>query len=413
MRAQLTYPARASFHLIEHWPLDASDITIRFEVADAAITAIVCIWPLSLADRPPRIQPLAEGQSGIGKVDFYLARRSDVEHLVRTIQGLLALHGTIDVDYERPTLTWLADNPDEEMGIKLTLSAKPPAVDLYKPETLDFGVIARAVLGAPSLAAREIALSFLRRSRRDLKERRYIESIYNSFFFLETQFAPGFSDPKKVARRFKDNTTIRDALAAIRRDPVDPPRGFTTTEELAIWDDRVNALKRTDGEILDELVALRGRLHHHAPKGPEPWHPDKSVGYRVPAHTLHDIAFACAHLLVGPTLTDDVLDASLMRSAERAGAVTEFHFAAEGMFPARGAAQLTIGIVMAGTAIDRAMVASADRAFRRALDEQEPDARLDGYTITHRASDRLYGRYERFDFGAATTRSPETPTNIG
>ena len=413
MRAQLTYPVRASFHLVEHWPLDADDIAIRFEVADSAVTAIVCTWSLTSVDRPPRIEPLAKGQQGFGKVDFHLARRSDVEHLVRTIQGLLTLHGTIEVDFERPTLTWLADNPDEEMGIQLTLSAKPSPVDLYKPETLHFGVIARAVMGAPTLAGREVALSFLRRGRRDLKERRYIESIYNSFFFLETQFAPGFSDPKKVARRFKDSATIRTSLAAIRRDPVDPPRGRTTVEELAVWDERVAALDRTDEEIIDALVRLRGRLHHHAAGGPEPWHPDKSTSYRVPAHTLHDIAFACAHLLVGPVLEDDALDAGLMRSAERAGAVTQFHFAAEGLFPTRGVARLTLGIVVAGTAIDRAMVANADRAFRSALDEQEPEARLDGYTISHRPSGRLYGRYERFGFGAATTRSPETPTSIG
>lgn len=413
MRAQLTYPTKASFHLVEHWPLDTDNIEIRFEVTNSAITAIVCTWPLTSADRPPQIQPLAEGLQGMGKVDFHLARRSGVEHLVRTIQGLLALHGTIDVDFQRPTLTWLADNPDEEMGIRLTLSAKPSAVDLYKPETLDFGLVARVVAGAPTLGAHEVALSFLRRGRRDLREGRYIESIYNSFFFLETQFAPGFSDPKKVARRFKDNTLIRASLATIRRDPVDPPRGRTTTEELALWDERVAALDRTDEEIIDELVSLRGKLHHHAAKGPQPWHPDKSAGYRVPAHTLHDIAFGCAHLLVGSVLADQALDASLMHSAERAGAVTKFLFTAEGLFPTQDVTQLILGFVMAGTAIDRPMVASADRAFRRALYEQEPTARLDGYTITHQPSGRLYGRYERFNFGMVTTGSPETPTSIG
>jgi hypothetical protein len=246
MRAQLTYPIKASFHLAEHWPLALTDAEVRFNVTDGEIDAIICIWPLGAEDRPPTIGPLEDGQRSVGKLDFHLVRREKIEHFVRTVQGLLSLYGTIDVDFERPKLEWLSDTPEEEENIAITVSGKPPEVDVYKPEKLSFDLVGRAVLGAEAASNLEVALSFLRRARRDLKERRFIESIYSSFFFLETLFAAGYSDPKKVEKSLLASEVVRDALAAIRSFPIDPPRGFTTEAELAVWDERVNELKRTD-----------------------------------------------------------------------------------------------------------------------------------------------------------------------
>lgn len=404
MRAKLTYPAKASFHLAEHWPLRSDDLEIQFDVEDSRIKAIVCIWPLGADDQPPTMRPLEEGQRGWGKIDFHLARRSEIEHRVRTIRGMLALHGTMDVDFERSTLEWLADSPEEERGIEIILSGKPPEVDIFKPEKLDFGLVAKAVLGAPHLSKLEVALSFLRRGRRDLKERRYIEAIYNCFFVLETQFAAGLSNPREVAKRLKASPIVTAALQAIRAYPIDPPRGWTIEADLAVWDERVQFLSRSNDEIIDELVKLRGTLHHHAARGPHTWHPDKGTAYRVPAHCLHDIALACAHLIIAGEALD--LDAEFLGAAEAAGAVTVLKFEAKGLFLSRGAMRLSLDIRTAGTVIDRGMIVSADKAFRRAIQTQVKDARLDEYTITHVESGRLYGRYQRSSFTDAATRAP-------
>lgn len=404
MRVKITYPAKASFHLAEHWPLRSGDIEIQFDVENSGIKAIICIWSLGPDDRSPTIRPLEEGQRGLGKVDFHLARRSEIEHRVRTIQGALSLHGTIDVDFERPTLEWLADNPEEERGIEIVLSGKPPEVDVFKPEKLDFGLVAKAVLSAPHLLKLEVALSFLRRGRRDLKERRYIEAIYNCFFVLETQFAAGLSNPREVAKRLKASPIVTAALEAIRAYPIDPPRGWMTEADLTVWDERVQFLSRSKDEIIDELVKLRGSLHHHAPQGPHTWHPDKGSSYRVPAHCLHDIALACAHLIIAGEALD--LDAEFLGTAEAAGAVTVLRFEAKGLFLSRGAMRLSLNIRTAGTVIDRGSIASADKAFRRAIQTQVKDARLDEYTITHVESGRLYGRYLRSSFTVAATRAP-------
>ncbi len=404
MRAKLTYPVKASFHLAEHWPLRSDDLEIQFDVEDSRIIAIACIWPLGADDQPPTMRPLEEGRQGWGKIDFHLARRTEIEHRVRTIQGMLALHGTIDVDFERSTLEWLADSPEEKHGIEIILSGKPPEMDIFKPEKLDFGLVAKAVLGAPHLSTLEVALSFLRRGRRDLNERRYIEAIYNCFFVLETQFVAGLSNPREVAKRLKANPILTAALDAIRSYPIDPPRGWTTEAELAVWDERVQFLSRSDDDIIDELVRLRGTLHHHAARGPHTWHPDKGTAYRVPAHCLHDIALACAHLIIDGAALD--LDAEFLGAAEAAGAMTVLRFEAKALFLSRGAMRLSLDIRTAGTVIDRGMVVSADRAFRRAIQERVKDARLDEYTITHVESGRLYGRYQRSTFAEATIRAP-------
>lgn len=413
MRAQLTYPVKAGFHLADHWPLALRDIEVHFDVADGRIDAIRCIWPLGPDDRPPTIAPLEEGQRGIGNVDFLLVRREEIEHAVRTVQGLLSLYGTIDVDFERPTLEWLPDTPEEEMSIAITLSGKPPEIDIYKLETLSFDLVGRAVIGADAASKLEVALSFMRRARRDLKERRYIESIYNSFFFLEALFAAGYSDPKKVERNLLASQVVRDALASIRSIPVDPPRGFTTEAEFAVWERRVKQLARSDEDIIGELVRLRGSLHHNAPKGPAAWHPDKSVDFRVSAHTLHDIALAAAHILTEEALETEAFRSGLMTSAKAAGAITTLRFEARGLFLSKNAMRLSLDIDTAGTVIDRGMVASADREFRRVISAQVPDARIDEYTVRHVASDREYGRYERQSFAEAATRMRKSPSGSG
>ena len=212
------------------------------------------------------------------------------------------------------------------------------------------------------------------------------------------------SNPREVAKRLKANPIVTAALDAIRSYPIDPPRGWTTEAELAVWDKRVQFISRSDDDIIDELVRLRGTLHHHAARGPHTWHPDKGTVYRVSAHCLHDIALACAHLIIDRAALD--LDAEFFGAAEAAGAVTVLRFEARGLFLSRGAMRLSLDIRTAGTVIDRGMVISADRAFRRAIQAQVKDARLDEYTITHVESGRLYGRYQRSNFAEAVIHAP-------
>lgn len=403
MRAKLTYPVKATFYLEEHWPLQADGIELSFRVEDGLVTGIVCMWSLGDEDRPPKLLPLKEGQTGFGGVDFYLGRRSEIEHLVRTIQGLLTLNGVIDVDFERPTLEWLADTPDEELGIELILSSNPPETNAFKPERLDFGVIARAVASAGRVAHLEVALSFLRRGRRDLKERRYIDAFYNCFFFLETQFAAGLSSRNKVAAKLKTTDIIMRAIDAIRHDPVDPPVGFATNDQLSLWGERLAFLARTNEAIIDELVRLRGLLHHHSLRRQENWHPDKGSEFRAASYTLHDIAFAVAHLVARPLQEGTELDTACLQFAEAAGAVTTLRFEATGIFPSRRSTRVGWDIQSAGTFVSREMVESADRHFRRILAERVPDGWVNEYTITHPVDGRVYGRYERMAW-------PPTPT---
>jgi hypothetical protein len=212
------------------------------------------------------------------------------------------------------------------------------------------------------------------------------------------------SDPREVKKRLKASPIVTAALEAIRAYPIDPPRGWTTEADLAVWDERVQFLSRSNDEIIDELVKLRGTLHHHAARGPHTWHPDKGTAYRVPAHCLHDIALACAHLIIAEEPLD--LDAEFLGTAEAAGAVTVLRFKAKGLFLSRGAMRLSLDIRTTGTVIDRGMIVSADKAFRRAIQTQVKDAQLDEYTITHVESGRLYGRYQRSSFTEAATRSP-------
>lgn len=395
MRAKLTFPVQASFHLEEHWPIRQGDDVVTFEVEEGRLTGVAFVWRLGAGDRPPTLLPLKKGQTGFGGVDFHLTRLSEIEHRVRTLQGLLSLYGMIEVDFERPKLEWIADSPEEELRIEIILSGNPPETEVFKPEIFDFGLVAHAAASVSQVGDMEVALSFLRRGRRDLKEHRYIEAFYNNFFFLETQFAGGLSNQKKIAKKLKNTPVIIQAIELIRKDPVDPPLGFVTEEILQLWDERAMFISRANDVIIDDLVRLRGELHHHSMRRQGAWHPDKGAKFRAPSHVLHDIVYAVAHMVTAPLFDSQENDATVLRSAEEAGAITVLRFEAEGEFPSRNSTRATLDVRTAGTVIDRDMVESADRHFRHLILEHHPISIINRYTITHPHDERVYGRYER------------------
>jgi hypothetical protein len=395
MRASLTYPIKSSFHLDEHWPILLSDMVITLTVEDGAIRSVNCEWALTADDSPPRLRPLQPGQTGFGGVDFHLHRRPEIETVLRTVQGLLSVDGLLIIDFEHPTLTWIADSEEEDMGIDLVLRASPPAPDPFAPTIVDFDMVARSFAAAPSAASHEIPLSFLRRGRRAFREQRYIEAFYDNFFFLETLFAAGYSKPKEVASRLLAAPLVVRGLALIRRDPPDPPVGFQTELTIGFWEQRTVFLDRDDAEILQELVALRGNLHHHAYRHPATWHPDKTHPFRVASHVLHDLAIAVADgLFADKVLSDDHWE-MLLRSAEAAGAIVTLRVDAKGIFKKANAMTASLKVRLPGRTVTRRLVESADRAFRAWVVDQGQDATVFEYAITNERDGRVYGRYKR------------------
>lgn len=401
MRASLCYPVEASFSLSEHWPIEVDGVTFSLAVDDGRLVSIRAEWRLVDGDKPPALEALAPGQTGMGRIHFELASRDHVDGLLRTIQGLLCLHGTIEIDFERPVLRWIAETEDEKLGIDIVLRSDPPKPDPFKLERLEFGAIARTIAAAPGAASLEVALSFMRRSSRDLKERRYIESFYNSFFFIETQFAAGVSSPANVKRRLKAEPRLADALALARAHPLDIPSGYTTEAELAIWDERVKFISRSNEAIIDELVDLRGRLHHHSLRSPHAWHPDRPMIFRVPAFALRDIVFALADGIFSDLVLSADHDELLADAAERAGAITVFRVDVEGIFPTKAATRLSFELRAPGIIVTRGMVEAVDLSLRERIDQAIKGPMIvNFYTITDAKDGRLYGRYER------TTQTP-------
>lgn len=398
----------ANFHLDESWPHIVDEIEITPIVEAGMLVSIAFAWVLLADDQAPSLRPLREGQTGFREVDYKLNRLNEVEHLARTMRGLLSLDGIVEFKFELKKLEWIADSPEEELGIKIIIEGQSSEPDPFKPERLPFTQFARAVTSAPSSQHLEVALSFLRRGRRDIKEGRFIEAIYNNFFFLETLFAPGFSNPKKVKAKFLESQDVVNAIELNRHQPIERPSGFLCPSELKIWQDRFAYFKKSDEDIISNLVKLRGDLHHHAPGSPNTWHPDMGHSHQVESLVLHDIAVATARFVTKPIMSQPALAESEYLSAEMAGAIISLNFMVHDCNAPEDAEPKVVTLQGAGQIIDRTFVENAHLKFRTWIAENSAHMQVRKYTINHPERDREYGPYgfyERLSFPNDIIRS--------
>jgi hypothetical protein len=108
-------------------------------------------------------------------------------------------------------------------------------------------------------------------------------------FMLETLFAQGKSKSDAVKEEFKKSDALRGAIERVLSKP---------DEWLSIEPDPSGAVERFAkrycskdvDSIIDELVELRGFLHHHSKKRQDAWHPDDHRRFACEAILLARVA---------------------------------------------------------------------------------------------------------------------------
>jgi hypothetical protein len=386
MRIRFEYPVKTALRLKELWPISVADVKLEWRMQAEEPVALIASCAMSEQDRLPTVTPINTGRVAAHIDVGHISRHDEVERIVRTVQGLVTLFATIDINFEECKTRWEPENEEEKKQLQLSeFRTGMERHDLWRPRPLSYEFIARAMMSANALSDQEVTLAFLRRGRRDFHAGDYILAFYNFFFFLETQFAPGYSDPKKVGKALLKAEPIRQALARIRTDEEFP-------------DKAAKLLKLEDKELIKHLVKIRGDLHHHAHRRPGSWHPDKSRAVEAEAEILHTLVHAIAFQRCNETMFADDMGAKVRGSAEADGAISRVKVIGFGVKNDGTKVALKPTLVsMPGRVIDRAKVQWVQQQIRAANRYNTKDLELVEYTIRSEDERQIFARWRRMD----------------
>jgi hypothetical protein len=312
MFVKYTYPVTGDISLPEHWPIVWDRYRVTWDVKDGKAEGITLTVQTDDLSGVPKIT--MNPKPGIS-ADIHLGHQpyhDEVESILRTAAGLLGFFARADIDFDRPTVSWEAENEKERELLQLhrwsTERGEPPIT-----HAISYDLVARCFLAAIPASEREIPLRFLAKGRREMQAGHFIDAYYNLFFFFETQFAAGYSSPRKVAAKFKQTPEIMELLARAR--------AMLQEQDAGRLHGIKSLLAKSDAELIDHLVDLRGMLHHHAmPRRKGRWHPEKHDAYEAEATVLFKLASIVAQHQNIPVLFSDSVTKAMYEGAKREGA---------------------------------------------------------------------------------------------
>lgn len=390
MLFKYTFPVTTSLVLTEHWPILVEGLRFEWHAENGLVTAVSVIVPMATTDRLPSVAP-SEEKGVAWEINMGDSPHIDrVENALRTVQGLLHLFSSIEIHFDQYEAGWVPESKNEGDHLKLlSYSRKAFTTNPDEPRRLSYDLVARIVASTNSAASFEIPLNFLRRGNRDIHAGRYIEAFYNLFFFLETLYAPGFSDPKKVKQKLCAAPEVTQALAPTRiqllQSGCEDKAGVRMRELFSLNDD----------DLIGHLVDLRGNLHHHALRRPGIWHPDKPDEFRAEVLILQQIAHEISMAEMMPILFSEERDRELLNSAKNSGSILKLRV--ETVVDKEGIQQRAAPVIfqIPGQKITKEIINHINYELHGRFPGGAEGGELREFKITSDDGKHVYGIYER------------------
>jgi hypothetical protein len=138
---------------------------------------------------------------------------------------------------------------------------------------LPFDLLARSVIAANGALDVEMQLAFFRKGIVSFYEERFIEAIYDFYFFLESMFGEGQFKKHGIEEAFKKSRRLTEAIEKVMANP-----SVTVTPRKSELE---RFLKRYAGMSVGD-------------KRKDIWHPMDHKRYESEAHLLRSIACSVA-----------------------------------------------------------------------------------------------------------------------
>ncbi len=272
-------------------PVPVGDLVFEFHTnASGIVEAVTVAVPVPDESLWPTITEYPEPGVRL-YINIRYPEQETVQRFLRTLEGLLSLYGLKKIDQANPDIQWQPENEREKQALHVSRWSQSKAQS-RKDELAEFpfDILARSVLSIPRVGGFEVALSFFRRGANAVVEDRFIESVYDFFFFFETLFADGKSRSAAVKREFKRAPLLIGSIQKLLSSG-----GSKVLARPKVRDAVVNRFFHLSPEdIVDQIVDLRGFLHHHASKRKGVWHPERQSEYAPEAALMQGIAYNVA-----------------------------------------------------------------------------------------------------------------------
>ncbi len=198
---------------------------------------------------------------------------------VQAARGALALWCIHDIDTDYPKIEWMPENEQEKHDLDVPSFNFQRGSPKSQLVSAPLDMLVRCVLSAEQFETYAIPLDFYRRCFEDMQNERYIEAIYDLWFILEYLFGGGVHSKAGIERAFQQDRQLLQSLDALRVNWEGPP----ATHEQDWSAIKAKYLSRPNQEIIKDLVAMRGFLHHQSLKRKLNWNPMRQRGYRADA----------------------------------------------------------------------------------------------------------------------------------
>jgi len=241
------------------------------------------------------IPTIIENKQGPSKASITIPSshiKDDVISNIRTFEGTMSMWGMQEIDTEKYKIEWIPETDEEKSKIHIynfSISIHDDNPDSYPDAPLDLFI--RALLSIDNLKTIETPLNFYRRGFLDYRSEKYIDAIYDLFFVFETLFAKGKFKKSQVKKEFNSSDILVESIQHVKNKI----GGSTNIKNNLLLQVKEIYLKKTNEDIIDHIVELRGFLHHHTSSRLDIWHPAQQRQYKHDAYFLLEM---CHHILM-------------------------------------------------------------------------------------------------------------------
>jgi hypothetical protein len=293
MKCRYRYKAKTLVRLGESFPLEFMDLLFEFQknstglVDEIWVTVHVpdkSMWP-SVVFHPDRQI----------KTEFRMTRPENetVVHILRFLEGGLSFYGLESIDFDDPKKEWLPETDEEKIELTVhSYSSSTERIDISSVPVAKFGLIAQTLYAYADAWDLEPQFNFFRRGVIAIRDERFIDAIYNFYFYLESTFGNGQTRNERIKAEFAKNQDLM-TMVGVARDRFDVSRHVYRNLMNARFDGVYRS--KTEREIISTIVDLRGFLHHHTSKRKDIWHPSDKWTYSADAFLMQDIVHGLAH----------------------------------------------------------------------------------------------------------------------
>jgi hypothetical protein len=224
---------------------------------------------------------------------------------IRTIEGLLAIYGVESIDSGKQV--WLPENDQEKAQLQLeSFEQTRKEFAPHELKEFPFNLVAQSVLAAGRSRDIEVALSFHRKGKQDIREERFIEAYYDFYFMIESMFGKGKFKKDAIIESFRNDPVLVEEVEKTKNDT--SLMAWFRSDRIQLARAQEKYFSKTTPEILNHIVELRGFLHHHNVSRPGIWHPDDHQEFKADAFFMqalcHQIAFRISSSIVlSPQIT--------------------------------------------------------------------------------------------------------------